>query len=216
MNEKVKNRLQLINYKIKVMKDYLEHFNEYFNTLQKKAREDYIQQYNHYDELGNLSLQLEYMEIFNKNDLFFPQLHYSSFLVSWYSFVESELKNFCIFCNKELKLEKSTNGLKGYYSMKQYINDVIGVPTDKEKWDEIKCLLFIRNKIAHLGPDFDKKLNEYSDEDIRSYIDTHELIKEGKYTALYITYEFCIHLLDFASNLFWGIYNSINKFEENQ
>ena len=199
----------MIEYNLKIMDEYLEKFKEYLDSIKEETYESYLKHKESSGPFGNVTLDIQFISIFDKNLLRFPQLHYSSFLVTWYSFLESELKGLCEFCNEEYKLGKSTKDLSGKYSIKNYIEKNIGNLIDKEKWMEIDNLAVLRNKVAHLGLDFDKRLDEYKS--IKTYIDTHKLIKEGKYSAIYITFEFCKYLLDFANKLFFGIYYQINS-----
>ncbi|MEK3955294.1 hypothetical protein [Psychrobacillus sp. FSL K6-1464] len=209
MNEKVKNRLMLVEYNIKLMEDYLKHFKEYLDNLQSKSRSEYLQQQNLHDDLGNLSLQLQFMGIFNKNNIFFPQLHYSSFLVTCYSLIESELNEFCLIAEEELKLRKKVSSLdgSGILRSQKYFEKIVKININKTKWDELHNLRRLRNKIVHLGPDFDKKLLEYDEKELKKYIEKHNLIKEIKYKTLIIDYSFCIYLLDFLSKFFFEIAN---------
>lgn len=39
---------------------------------------------------------------------------------------------------------------------------------NKTKWDELHNLRRLRNKIVHLGPDFDKKLLEYDEKELKN------------------------------------------------
>lgn len=212
MEEKLANRLILIEYNLKIMKDYLQRFKQYLDSIRDETLQKFYEQRKPNDHFVNVSLEIEYMGIFDVNMLRLPQLHYSSFLVTWYSFIESELKELCEFCKEEYKLSKTTTSLKGLYHFKKYINNEVGISVDQDKWEELDCIRRLRNKIAHLGPEFDRKLAEYQEKNLKKYIDTHELLREGKYKSIHIHYNFCIYLLEFASKFFNGIYNDISLF----
>lgn len=88
-------------------------------------------------------------------------------MVTWYSFVESELEEFCLLSQKEFKRSQSLKDFCKDMKQESRISQIkkyllmIGVVLSQDKWEELNNIRLLRNKIAHLGPDFSIKLGEY-------------------------------------------------------
>lgn len=214
MNDKLESRLMLVEYNVKLMEDYLKKFKSYLNDLQAETFEDYLQSRNPDDVMGNLALDIRHSSKIHNNIVSFPQFHYSSFLVTCYSYLEVELNEFCLICEEEFHLDKKVEDLKkhrGITRSEKYLKNTVKIELNQDKWDELKLIAKLRNNIVHLGIDFDKKLLKYENEDLKPYIEKHNLFKEIKYKYLMIDYEFCIHVLNFISPFLFGISNMISK-----
>lgn len=193
------------------MNEYLTKLKEYFDMMQQNLSDEYLSQIRSNDGFSDLSLELHFMEKFDTTNLNFPKLHYSSFLVTWYSLVESELFETCNVCREKFEFKIKVKDLsgRGITQAKNYLTKIVGVDVDEKKWEELDIIAQLRNKIVHLGPDFDKMLNKYEENKIKKYIDDNDLMIEGKYKMIFINYEFTMRLLDFARSFFSELQKAI-------
>jgi hypothetical protein len=200
-----RERLILLEYNLKIMNEYLTKFKEYTDVMQKDLVDEYlIQQLTPNDGISNLSLELHFMNKFDTTNFNFPKLHYSSFLVTWYSLVESELQEMCNLCHEKFEFNIKVSDLsgRGITQSKNYLTKVVCLNLDEVKWGELDIIAQLRNKIVHLGPDFDKMLNKYQENKLKKYINENDLMIEGKYKMIFISYQFTMHLLNFARIFF--------------
>lgn len=207
MKGKIENRIKIVEYNINLMQNYLKSFKNHLDTLQSDTIEEYLKEAQGF---RNVVVDLKYMSIFDRNNVFLPKMHYSSFLLTWFSFVESELIELCSICEAKLNLKKSAAKLRGIYDIKMYLSNDVGISINQERYKEINIIREIRNKIAHLGPNFDKKLSEYEKEELKNYIEEHGLIREEKYKSIYIHYDYCMYLLELSNEIFFDIGNKIS------
>lgn len=201
MNESINNRLILLEYHLKIMNEYLETLKEFLTNLQQKGFQDYLK--NKGSDFESIAFELKYSAIHDMNNLYFPQLHYSSFFLSTYSLIEAELKELCLICEDKFNFGKKDeiNGKNwGREKSRLFLKNELGLILDRGKWEEVYSINILRNKIAHLGIDFDKKLLEY--EEIKDFVEKHNLIKVYKFKYLIIDFVFCKHILDFVSTFF--------------
>lgn len=216
-NDKVQQNLVVMEFHLKMLQGYLDKFKVYFDELQNKLRHDKSKEA--YNELDGL-LGVEHLEVDVVGDIkhmivyedyfsVLPKLHYSSFLVTWYSLLENGLKMLCILCEKELNITKSADKINYLKGFKDYLINA-EVKLEEEAWDEVDFIRRLRNKIVHMGPDYDKKLDEYSEPDLKSYIDKNRLMSDGKYKSLFIHYDYCQSLLNFTSSFFFRLSSEID------
>lgn len=202
----------MLEFHLKMLEDYLDQFKIYFDGFRDKLRKESDDNPLKHDNVQMEEvLDVKSMEVYENYFMVIPKLHYSSFLVTWYSLLESELKTICGLCKEALNLEeyKKNKGRSEIKSIERYLIGA-NLYLDMEKWHEVDTIRKVRNKVVHLGPDYDKKLNEYSALVLKKYIDEHNLMPEGKYKSLFIHYYYCQYLLNFTSSFFFGLYSELD------
>ena len=174
----------------------------------------------------------------------FPRLLFSSFVVSWYSFVENQLISFCK--SQELKISISIQdneyygeGIRRAYN---FLNRAVGYQIDNEHWKELIRIGKTRNKIVHNGgrlpySNFNVPNNgvpvtidDYLsipikeevilylqiEEDLYKYLQTHQLLEFSGLFQITPTYEYCEHLVKFGLEFFGKLYKDFSKESETQ
>jgi len=158
----------------------------------------------------------------------FPRRLYSSFVTSWYSFIEDQLLGICDSLNLRISLkprEESSFG-KGIFRAKRFLADGANYHIREEIWVELTLIGKMRNIIVHRGgiiPHLPTHLDDKShklrvkagsnktydlqiDEALWNYIKKHSI---GDLTGTFYinpTYEYCEHLVKLGVDLFSYIY----------
>jgi hypothetical protein len=162
----------------------------------------------------------------------FPRLLFSSFVVSWYSFTESHLINFCKGRNLEIALSIQDNehygkGIRRAYT---FLDRAANYKIDNIHWQELKHIGKTRNRLVHENGRLTyshvnnspknnvpvKALDQetvylHVDSDLHRYLQAHNLIE---FTGLfyYITpnFDYCKHLVDFGMEFFVKLYKDFS------
>jgi len=173
---------------------------------------------------------------FNEDDFVevssdFPRLLFSSFVVSWYSFVENHLIDFCRARNFKISISIQDNenygeGIRRAYN---FLNRAAGYQIDNVHWQELTRIGKTRNKIIHNNGRlsfsyFDKPSNGVPikvaddvtyylqiEEDLYHYFQTHNLLE---FTGLFYitpTLEYCKHLVKLGLELFTKLYKDFGE-----
>jgi len=161
----------------------------------------------------------------------FPRQLFSSFVVSWYSFVENRLMNFCKSRNLKISLsiQDNENYGKGIKRAYNFLYRAAGYKIDNEYWNELTRIRKTRNKIVHnngrlsfssvnmpnnsVSVDVASDVTLYLqiDKDLYQYIETHNLLEY--IGVFYITpnFEYCKHLVDFGLEFFERLHKDFRK-----
>lgn len=223
------NRYSLLKYETDKMGRYLDLINilfkreldEFSEFIEKQAEEisdehkDDFYEY-HGDEYGDLKE-------------FFPQKSFSSFVVSWYSYIEQSLFDMC----DDLKLtisqtifdeQKTGRGIK---RAKRFLYLGANYEINQIQWLELTHIRRIRNLLVHGGKylpySFSKPLNKsFVEEQLRGvkvFIkiekNLHDYIKKqgilGEFGLYYIspTHDFGKHLIEFGKKFLGTIYSDL-------
>lgn len=158
----------------------------------------------------------------------FPRRLYSSFVTSWYSFVEDQLLGICDSLNLEISLkareEKSLG--KGIYRAKTFLLEAAHYQIREEIWQELTSIGKIRNIIVHRGGIIPHSLSMASDisrivliktksgktynlqidESLWNYITKHSIDDLTGTFYINLNYEYCEHLVKLGVDLFSNIY----------
>lgn len=139
----------------------------------------------------------------------FPRTLFTSFLVSWYSFVEEKLKRLCdeLVPLSELDEEQRRKLGRGIVRSRKILSKAKRYKIRQEHWEELKRIQKIRNKAVHVGG----KLGSLESEaDIAKYLERHSLIAYRGVVILDPSLAYCKHLVNFGKDLFSTIYNDLN------
>lgn len=121
-----------------------------------------------YDEKDIESLENHYYTELYELDAEFKYIFRKSFIVQIFSFLELELKSYCLRHFNEQKKEYSINDLRGYNELdkiEKYLKTSANqdITTNRELWDFICKIRIVRNLIVHHnGQISTKKGNEFS------------------------------------------------------
>lgn len=224
----------LVDFELNQMSGYLKVF--------KTAIADYIQKletmdpyYGHESHLSDEDKDLLYNAYFDEFSSMlgdFPRRLYSSFVISWYSFVEETLVKICDDLNQPIekgkeslikRLEKSFN--KASYRF------------DPDQRQELLLINKIRNIIVHDGGKFLTSLKydketckttlikiRHENEDyyvnmspnLNKYMEEHDIL--AYYGTFFIkpSHEYCEHLVAFGRDMFEDIFNKLNLLDTTQ
>jgi len=161
----------------------------------------------------------------------FPRLLFSSFVVSWYSFIENRLIGFCKIHNLKitLSIQDNENYGEGIRRAYNFLDRAAGYKIDNVHWQELTRIGKTRNSIVHNNGrltffPIDVSNNTIPvnvldgmilylqiDEDLYRYFQTHNLLE---YTGLfYITpnYDYCKHLVKFGLEFFEKLHKDFSK-----
>lgn len=166
----------------------------------------------------------DYSEIAEK----FPRLLFSSFLVSWYSYIENRLVQLCRRKKLEItvRFEDNIRFGSGIDKVKLFLKKSAEYEVDPKHWQELMHIRKIRNIIAHNGGrlpisrsetrksvpwKFEGEVISYLllDGNFYNYLNGHELIDLKGVLFVIPCQSFCRHLIAFGKELLMKIYSDI-------
>ncbi len=161
----------------------------------------------------------------------FPRLLFSSFVVSWYSFVENKLISFCETRNLKISIsiQENENYGEGIRRAYNFLNQAAGYQIDNVQWQELNRIGKTRNKIVHNNGRLSYSIADISnnsipvkvydnltlylqiDEDLYHYFQTHGLLKYTGTFYINPSFEYCKHLVKLGLELFKKIENDFRE-----
>lgn len=189
----------------------LQHMEEYLEVVAISI-EDKQNEFDSYIELEAEKLDKDDKDAFYEwhsdeywrlNDVF-PNFLYKSFIISWYSFIENELFNFCNILKKQNNVDLSHKDLadNGIKQAKRYLQKVIVMNLRESDWEEFAKIGKIRNTLVHRNGDF--KTEEIKN--MKSYLEKHKLLENNGFEKFVPNEEFCKYLIVLAKNFFANLY----------
>lgn len=149
---------------------------------------------------------------------------YSTFLISFYSFVEDNLLKLC----EDSNLPIETKPGKGIWGARDRIQNNTLYQFDPEQWKELTLINKTRNQLVHNGGRFTYSLEKANDqknyvlvnqneEDYYVYIEgnLYEYLKKHGLIHFYGTFfikpspEYCEHLVAFGKSLFENLFEGL-------
>lgn len=205
-----------IEYEIRNMKRYLtmlqKVFEEKIDDFETNIEKDMQQvKPENIDEY----FQLHEGEYWDLSELF-PYYIYSSFIVSWYSYMEHTLNRFCedIYKNKGYKITLKDMADKGIRRAKMYLIKVADITLIDNHWNELALIGDIRNAIVHKSGNF--LINELrNNQTLKSYLKKHQILSDDGLNWCKPNIEYCNYLtifsLMFFHNLFYDAGRTISR-----
>jgi hypothetical protein len=170
----------------------------------------------------------------------FPRLLFSSFVVSWYSFIENHLINFCRSqeLSISISIQDNENYGEGIRRAYNFLNRAAGYQIENIHWQELIRIGKTRNRIVHNGgrlpsshfnmpnhgipvrvndsraiPIKHDEVTLYLqiEEDLYHYLQTHQLLEYSGSFQITPTYEYCEHLVKFGLKFFDKLYKDFGK-----
>jgi hypothetical protein len=157
----------------------------------------------------------------------FPELLYSNFVISWYSFIEHELINICERLNLRISISIKENfrSREGIDRAKIFLREVSNYKIDNNHWEELNKIRKIRNRLVHqkgilrpkpsrCNPSVRIDLAEDEvfylpiDEELYRYLYKHSLYHIGEWRITF-NYDYCAHLVEFGKELLKEIYEDL-------
>lgn len=220
----------LLSYELKQMGRYLDLLSFAVNENQKQFDASIEQATKSMSEDEKEDFYTFYEDDFIEVGADFPRLLYSSFVVSWYSFVEVHLVNFCKHRNLKISISIQDNenygeGIRRAYN---FLNRAAGYQIDNTHWQELIRIGKTRNKLVHNNGRLsystgeaksgvlvkvheDETLYLQIEQDLYGYFQTHNLIE---FTGLFYitpTFEYCKHLVQFGFSFFEKLYKDFSQ-----
>lgn len=160
----------------------------------------------------------------NEVTLDFPRLLYSSFVITWYAFVEHQLLEICRRSNLRISIsiddnERYGEGINRVYN---FLLKACDYRISDDTWQELKRIGRVRNQIVHNNgkinfPDeaTDGEIQKYVkvkdrngldiylsiDSDFYNYLRSYKIIQDGSIFYINPDYKFCRHLIGFAIDM---------------
>jgi hypothetical protein len=129
---------------------------------------------------------------------------YKNFIVSLYSFIESQLFELCDLLKTENKLSLRHKDLsdRGVYQAKKYLLKVAKVDLQEKLWEELDMINTIRNTIVHN----DGGISDADKRKTMKYLSKYELVNSKDDNGLNLSVGFCFHLINFTRTFFTNLY----------
>ncbi len=218
---------QLSTY-LKILSSSIDQIAEEFrNAIEEEASKLEAQEQEEFFEFHHD----EYIEL--SKDI--PRLLYSSFVVSWYSFVERSLLNVCNDFNFKISITVSDEEFlgRGIRRARNLLIKSVEYEIDNSHWAELSKIGKIRNTLVHSNNIFPVTLtkpeevspkyvpiNELEgqtlylqiDPNFYQYLKNHSIITyAGSYSFIETSLKYCNHLLGFAKDIFSKIYSDLQE-----
>jgi hypothetical protein len=158
----------------------------------------------------------------------FPTLLFSSFIISWYSFIECQLISLCNILELRISVSIKDN-IRHYEGIRRaykFLDEAANYKIDNAHWQELLKVGKIRNKLVHEGgililkptksnPSTQIDLGEDGvlylpiDSDLYHYLSEHNLYCVGQ-SRFNPSYTYCKHLVKFGTDFLTKIYKDFN------
>jgi hypothetical protein len=159
-----------------------------------------------------------------------PQLLLSSFIISWYSFVEQKLIDLCDDLHLSVRITPKDNKSmgKGIRRARTFLIEGANYEIDKVHWQELLDVNKLRNVIVHEGKDLTTTYSKpdgqpisfttdsntpiyiLADDGLVHYLNKHNLIK--RFDTLFEilpSFEYCEYLIKLSEKLFSKLYTDL-------
>jgi hypothetical protein len=221
----------IFTYELDLMKEYLDLLRNSIDKHIESRKQLYIDLYKK-AENDKISTELSKSEI---DDFIcitdeINQLFLTSFLVSWYSFIERTLIYICE--HKDIKIqigifdnEKLDSGIK---RVRKFLLLAKGYEINTDHWNTLIIISKIRNHIVHIGSNYNVKekrvdppFTKFSikgidyyceiEPEIFRYLEEKKIIYyDGITVRIALTLDYCYSLLDLGKEIINKIYSEIN------
>lgn len=220
----------LINSEIEQMKRYLELTNSYFENEQKEFVEALDKRAEEFSEDEKNDFYEFYSDEYFELREGLPQRLFSSFLISWYSFMEQSLFDICDAHNLSisLKIKDNLSFGKGIRKARTFLIKGANYEIDAAHWRELVFIGQIRNRLVHEGklifmsfsqPSSDPYIEEERngqtcfvrlEPNLFKYMKGHDILGFSSLFYIKPTFAYGRYLLDFGKELLDKIYSDLN------
>jgi hypothetical protein len=194
------------------MEQYLETFDEQVNSKIANGWDSFFEELKINEEptlVQELYLKMQSQAAFVDN----PNFLFSSFILIWYAFVENELVELCELSHTHMNLQKRYQNMYGHSTLEKirlYFSNEIGIVCHSPHWDALQQLCKFRNKIAHTGQRFSKKLADYNNLPyLKKLIHDFHLTQEIPFKIIVLNKPFCEELLHFSLHFLLNIISEL-------
>jgi len=220
-----------VDQELRQMADYLKVLKKSLDDYQQKLEDTYTTSEEDWegDDEANDRFNAWYHEM--SNAIFdFPDKLNSSFLISWYSFVEDALLKLCddMGLTREYDLIPENKPCKGIWRARSILQTCSNFKFKPEQWRELTFLNEIRNRIVHNSGMYTISLEKSADhknyvlvnqDGVDYYVciekNLYKYVTEHKISSLYKgffiipSYEFCEYLISFGRSLFEDVFRGL-------
>jgi hypothetical protein len=134
------------------------------------------------------------------------KLFYSSFVMMWYSMIESYMWDLCI-C---LDLKKETERNEGIVKTKDLLLRQKKYEIDPHDWTELNGIRLLRNKLIHSGPNLSiPKKKSTKDTELLKYLTNHNLYNNCDKSTIELNSDYCKHLIQFGEKSMKKLYQDL-------
>lgn len=234
-----------INVAYWIIEVELEQMSKYLNLVQNSLDEHLKEIDTSYHEDLKLemppdeaaSMEDYYLDAYIEAGREFPRLLLSSFIITWYSFVEQELIELCARLKLSFTVGPKDNEYfdKGIRRARKFLLKAKGYEIDSSLWQELINIGKLRNILVHEGKtlscDYLKPEGKYVshtddqgvmfyisvEEALYRYLQKHNMVEISSPLLVEIvpTFEYCNYLVEFGKKLFRKLYKDLyeNKFQ---
>lgn len=152
----------------------------------------------------------------------FPSAFFSSFVVTWFSFLEINLLEICKKFDLKVKIgvKEKIDIREGIDRARIFLSKGAGYNFEKNSWEEISYIRKMRNLIVHergridysytktkenaveLKPFGDETIYVQIEKNFFDYLKSYNLFDVFEYFEIRPSYEYCQHLVNLAEELF--------------
>jgi hypothetical protein len=224
------NNVWLINFELEQLRDYLDVLDDALKDYEQK-----LENYYTIDDLTDMDEEAEirydrYIDIFSSVLGDFPRRLYSSFVVSWYSFIEDAITQLCkdMDLMVTIRIQDQNNFRNGVYRAKRFLVEAANYTIDQGDYLELDIIRKMRNQIVHEGGKFQCSL-EKPNEDVPAvfiaeqdpplylnieknlylYLNKHSLLHFYGTFFINPTAEYGRYLIDFGTRFFHKIISEL-------
>lgn len=219
----------LITHELEQMDRYIDLLNAAIGDNQKQLEASI-------EEVAKTMTESEKSEFyeFNEDDFAeasqdFPRLLFSSFVVSWYSFIEIHLMDFCKSHKLKISItiQDNENYGEGIRRAYNFLSRAAGYKINNEHWQELIRAGKTRNKIVHnngkVSFSFDEDNSSvpvtYGDNtiylklenDLYKYFEKHKLLETRGIFYVTPKFDYCKHLVKFGHEFFGNLYKDFEE-----
>lgn len=219
-------RYQLVISELEQIARYLDLMNSGIQDNQQKLEADLKAMTNNMTEEERADFYN-----FHEDDMIeagsnFPTLLFSSFIITWYSFIEYQLISLCKILDFKISVQDNTRPIEGIGGSYKFLNEAEKYKIDNAHWAELRKVGKIRNKLVHEGGILILKPTKSNhstqidlgedgvvylpiDSDLYRYLSEHNLYRVGQ-SRFTPSYTYCKHLVKFGTDLLTKIYKDFN------
>ncbi|MDZ8080412.1 MAG: hypothetical protein RMX35_15250 [Nostoc sp. DcaGUA01] len=219
---------QVIISQLEQMSRYLDCMNSAIQDNQQKLEEDMKAMTKNMNEEERANFYDFYENEIIEASGDFPVLLFSSFVISWYSFIEVELIGVCKILDLKISIsiKDDTRYGEGIQRAYRFLDEAAKYKIDNAQWQELMKIRKIRNKLVHEGgvliplptkvkPSVSIDLGEDRfiylpvDDELNTYLSKHSLYRLGQHRFT-PDYPYCKHLVKLGTELLTKIYKDFN------
>ncbi|MBD1868264.1 hypothetical protein H6F93_18460 [Leptolyngbya sp. FACHB-671] len=223
-------RVFTTNYKFHQMSKYLnlvqEAFSQHLDEIEKVYEEEISREM---EEEEYYFLKDHYTDKFIEMERDLPDLLLSSFVITWYSFVEQQLEDICKSFETDISAPENIKHDKGIRRSRKILLTIAKYEINSADWQELVKIGGLRNLLVHTGNRLNGSLFRSTGKEISlvsevgntyyfsiepsflSYLKKHKLLEHTGFSLnIFPTFSYCDYLVEFGRSLLIRLYSDLD------